>query len=41
MREVSGKVDKDAQFLEFGFSTFGHGRVWIDDVSFEVVNETE
>jgi hypothetical protein len=35
--EITGKVDKDAQFLNFGFSSIGHGRVWIDSVSFEVV----
>jgi hypothetical protein len=38
---IEGPVDKDAQFLEFGFSAYGHGRVWIDDVSFEVVSGTE
>jgi hypothetical protein len=39
--EIEGRVDKDAQFLEFGFRAYGHGQVWIDDVSFEVVNGTE
>jgi hypothetical protein len=39
--EVTGRVDKDAQFLEFGFSAFGHGQVWIDDVTFEVVTTEE
>ncbi|HKA02615.1 MAG TPA: tetratricopeptide repeat protein [Candidatus Solibacter sp.] len=39
--EIGGRVDSDAQFLEFGFSAFGHCRVWIDDVSFEVVPETQ
>jgi hypothetical protein len=40
-REIEGQVDKDAQFLEFGFRAYGHGRVWIDDVSFEVVSGTD
>jgi hypothetical protein len=35
--EVSHRVDKDAEFLELGFSAFGHGQVWIDNVSFEIV----
>jgi hypothetical protein len=37
--ELSGAVDKDAQFLEFGFSAFGHGQVWIDEVTFDVLTE--
>jgi hypothetical protein len=36
--EIEGRVDRDAQFLDFGFRAYGHGRVWIDDVSFEVTN---
>ena len=35
--ELVGKIHPDAQFLRFGFSSIGHGRVWIDSVSFEVV----
>lgn len=35
--EIIGTVDRDAQFVEFGFMSFGKGRVWIDGVSFEVV----
>jgi hypothetical protein len=35
--ELTGKVHPDAQFLRFGFSSIGNGRVWIDNVSFEVV----
>jgi hypothetical protein len=38
-REVTGRVDKDAQFLELGFSAYGHGQVWIDEVTFEVTAE--
>jgi hypothetical protein len=39
--EIEGLVDRDAQFLDFGFRAYGRGRVWIDDVSFEVVSGTE
>jgi hypothetical protein len=35
--ELTGRIDDDAQFLEFSFSSIGHGRVWIDSVSFDVV----
>jgi hypothetical protein len=35
--EITGEVARDAQFIEFGFMTFGKGRVWVDGVSFEVV----
>jgi hypothetical protein len=38
---IEGIVDKDAQFLEFGFRAYGHGQVWIDEVSFEVVSGTD
>jgi hypothetical protein len=36
--ELTGRIDDDAQFLEFSFASIGHGRVWIDSVSFEVVD---
>jgi hypothetical protein len=39
--EIEGLVDRDAQFLDFGFRAYGHGWVWIDDVSFEVVYGTD
>jgi hypothetical protein len=35
--EIVGDVARDAQFIEFGFMSFGKGRVWVDDASFEVV----
>ena len=35
--EIVGAVDRDAQFIDFGFMSFGKGRVWVDGVSFEVV----
>jgi hypothetical protein len=37
--EITGRIDDDAQFLDFCFSSIGHGRVWIDGVSFEVVSD--
>ena len=35
--EISGPVDADARFIEFGVMSVGRGRAWVDDVSFEVV----
>ena len=35
--EIAGEVARDAQFIEFGFMSFGKGRVWVDSVTFEVV----
>ena len=35
--EIVGAVDRDAQFIDFGFMSFGKGRVWVDGVTFEVV----
>ena len=35
--EIVGQVARDAQFINFGFISNGKGRVWVDDVSFEVV----
>jgi hypothetical protein len=35
--EIVGDVARDAQFIEFGFMSFGRGRVWVDSVSFDVV----
>lgn len=35
--EILGQVSRDAQFINFGFISSGKGRVWVDDVSFEVV----
>jgi len=37
--EITGVVDEDAQFVNFGFISIGGGRVWIDDVSFDVIPE--
>jgi hypothetical protein len=35
--EITGEIDQDAKFIEFGFMSIGRGRVWVDDVSFEIV----
>jgi hypothetical protein len=35
--EITTQVDEDATFIDFGVISFGKGRVWVDDVSFEVV----
>lgn len=36
--EITTKVDDDATFIRFGIMSVGHGRVWVDDVSFETVH---
>ena len=35
--EIVCPVDRDATFISFGVLSIGRGRVWVDDVSFEVV----
>jgi tetratricopeptide (TPR) repeat protein len=35
--EIVGEVDRDAQVIDFGFMSSGKGRVWVDDVTFQVV----
>jgi len=35
--EISGVIDADATFINFGVTTIGRGRVWVDEVSFEVI----
>ena len=39
--EIASQIDGDAQFLDFGVSAIGKGRVWVDDVSFDVVPPSE
>jgi hypothetical protein len=34
--EITGKVDADATFIEIAVMSIGRGRVWVDDVAFEV-----
>lgn len=36
--EIVGEIDKDAQFINFGILSIGGGRVWVDDVSFDVMS---
>ena len=35
-REITAEIPKDATFIEFGIMSYGRGRAWVDDVSFEV-----
>src|SRR5262249_6468767 len=35
-REITSEIDRDAQFLDFVVSSIGKGRVWADEMSFEV-----
>jgi len=35
--EITGEIDEDARFISFGVMSIGGGRVWVDDVSFEVI----
>jgi hypothetical protein len=37
--EIVGEISADAQFINFGVMSIGGGRLWVDDVSFEVVNK--
>ncbi|MDE3166038.1 MAG: hypothetical protein KGN36_09545, partial [Acidobacteriota bacterium] len=39
--EIVADVDGDALFLEFGVTAIGRGRVWVDDVAFDVVPEEQ
>jgi hypothetical protein len=34
--EIAGRIDDDAEFINFGVLSIGGGRVWMDDVSFDV-----
>jgi hypothetical protein len=35
--EITGRIEDDAKFIEIGLMSIGSGRVWADNVSFEVV----
>ena len=35
--EIVTQVDDDASFVDFGANSIGTGKVWVDDVSFEVI----
>ncbi len=36
-REIRARIDPDATFIKFGVMSIGRGRVWVDNVTFEVV----
>jgi hypothetical protein len=36
--EIVGDISDDARFINFGVMSIGGGRVWVDDVSFEVIS---
>jgi hypothetical protein len=37
MCEIVGEIGEDARFINFGVMSIGGGRVWVDDVSFDVI----
>jgi hypothetical protein len=39
--EIVAEVDSDAEFVAFGVKSMGRGRVWVDDVSFDIVPEEQ
>jgi hypothetical protein len=39
--EIVAEIDSDAQFVDFGVKSMGRGRVWVDDVSFDIVPEEQ
>jgi hypothetical protein len=39
--EIVAEIDRDAQFLDFGVTAIGRGRVWVDDVTLDVVPEEQ
>jgi hypothetical protein len=39
--EIVVEIDRDSQFLDFGVTAFGRGRVWVDDVTFDIVPEEQ
>jgi hypothetical protein len=39
--EIVAEIDGDAEFVDFGVRSMGRGRVWVDDVSFEIVPEEQ
>jgi hypothetical protein len=41
MCEIVGEIGEDARFINFGVMSIGGGRVWVDDVSFEVISRPE
>jgi hypothetical protein len=39
--EIVAEIDSDAQFVDFGVTAIGRGRVWVDDVTFDIVPEEQ
>src|ERR1017187_6230333 len=39
--EIVAEIDSDAEFVDFGVRSMGRGRVWVDDVSFDIVPEEQ
>jgi len=39
--EITGEIGEDARFINFGVMSIGGGRVWVDDVSFDVIPKTK
>jgi hypothetical protein len=39
--EIVGEIGEDARFINFGVMSIGGGRVWVDEVSFEVISRAE
>ena len=39
--EIVAEIDADAQFLDFGVTAIGRGRVWVDEVTFDIVPEEQ
>jgi Peptidase family S41 len=39
--EIVGDIEDDAKALNFGVITFGKGSVWVDDVSIEILGNTQ
>jgi hypothetical protein len=37
--EITGEIDKDAEFINFGVQSIGGGRVWVDEISFDVISK--
>jgi serine/threonine-protein kinase len=37
--EIVGQIDEDARFINFGILSIGGGRVWVDDVSLDVISQ--
>ncbi len=41
VKEIVGRISKNAVAINFGLLLFGNGKAWIDSASFEIVQENE